>query len=114
MQLGGPINKDKLFFFGSVQRYAIRARPDRPRTIRTEVSPRFNVKLTCQPTPNDNFTASLQYDQYNQKGRTALDSRRTPRLTQPDGQPGLAGDICNAQYRKVFGSSTFLEAKFTG
>ena len=40
--------------------------------ITRQISPRFNGKLTFQPTPNDNIIASIQYDQYNQQGRTAF------------------------------------------
>jgi len=70
VQLGGPIRRDKAFFFGSIQRYSVKEDPDGPRTVRTEVSPRFNVKLTFQPTSSDTLSANLQYDQYNQTGRT--------------------------------------------
>jgi hypothetical protein len=112
VQLGGPIKKDKLFFFGSVQRYQIEQHISRP--VRSEVSPRFNIKFTYQPNPSDNIVASLQYDQYNQKGRTAwipgfavVDNSQTVNQDSPE-------YIYNAQYRKVFNSSTFLEAKFTG
>ncbi len=111
VQLGGPLKKDKIFFFGSVQRYNIEQyRPP----VRTEVSPRFNIKLTDQLTPNDNVVGSLQYDQYNQTGRTAL----IPGYAISDHSQTIDQDspeyIWNAQYRKVFGSSSFLEAKYTG
>src|SRR6266850_8027588 len=53
-QLSGPIIKDKLFFFGSAQRYQRDQDPIGPRTINNEASDRFNGKLTWQPGPNDN------------------------------------------------------------
>lgn len=113
VQLGGPLKRDKAFFFASIQRYAIEQDPDGPRTIRTEVSPRFNVKFTVQPTPNDTVTANVQYDQYNQTGRTGLagTNNTTDALTVQQDSPEV---IWNGQYRKVLGNASFLEAKFTG
>lgn len=113
VQLGGPLKRDKVFFFGSVQRYSVQDDPTGPRTLHTEVSPRFNGKLTFLPTPSDNITASLQYDSYNQTGRVGLPpaSAATQQQTLDQDSPEL---IWNLQYRKVFGSSTFLEAKYTG
>jgi outer membrane receptor protein involved in Fe transport len=111
VQLGGPIKKDKLFFFGSVQRYSIEQYNP---PVRTEISPRFNLKLTYQPTANDNIIGSIQYDQYNQTGRTGL----IPGWAVSNHNQTIDQDspeiIYNAQYRRVFNSSTFFEAKFTG
>jgi hypothetical protein len=111
VQLGGPLKKDKLFFFGSVQRYNIEQYNP---PVRTEVSPRFNIKLTDQLTTTDNLVGSLQYDQYNQTGRTGL----IPGYAVSDHAQTIDQDspeyIWNAQYRKVFGSSSFLEVKYTG
>jgi len=113
VQLGGPLKKDKAFFFASIQRYAIEQDPDGPRTIRTEVSPRFNVKFTFQPTSSDTLSANVQYDQYNQAGRTGLAgvSNTTDSQTLQQDSPEI---IWNGQYRKVLGSSSFFETKFTG
>ncbi len=113
VQLGGPIQKNKSFFFGSVQRYAIEQDPDGPRTLRAEFSPRFNGKLTFQPTAADNIVASVQYDQYNQIGRTGIGgiNGTTDARTVVQDSPEW---IWNGQYRRVFGSKTLLEAKFTG
>jgi hypothetical protein len=113
VQLGGPLRMNKAFFFASVQRYSVTEDPDGPRTKRTEVSPRFNLKLTFQPTTADNIVVSGQYDYYNQGGRTGLggaSGTTDARALQQDSPEA----IWNAQYRRVIGSSSFLEAKFTG
>jgi hypothetical protein len=113
VQLGGPIKKDRLFFFGSVQRYSIQDDPTGPRTLHTEVSPRFNGKLTWQPTSTDNIFTTFQYDAYNQTGRVGVPPATvaTQQQTVNQDSPELSW---NTQYRKVFGSSTFLELKHTG
>ena len=111
VQLGGPIKKDQIFYFGSVQRYNVEQYNP---PVRTEVSPRFNFKLTDQMTHNDNIVASLQYDQYNQTGRTGL----IPGYAVADHSQTIDQDspeyIWNLQYRKTFGSTSFFEAKYTG
>jgi hypothetical protein len=113
VQLGGPLIKDKLFFFGTAQRYEISQRRA-PRLIRGEISPRFNFKLTYQVTPNDLLTGSFQYDQYNQTGRTAfIPGAYVTSHDQTIDQDSPEWDY-TMQYRKVFGPSTFLEAKFSG
>lgn len=114
VQLGGPILRDKAFFFGSIQRYSIREDPSGPRTLRTEVSPRFNFKLTFQPTSSDNFSGTFQYDQYNQTGRSnafAGAAGTTDALSIEQDSPEF---VWGGTYRKVLGSTSFFEAKFTG
>ncbi len=113
VQLGGPVRLNKVFYFASVQRYSIKQDPDGPRTLRTEVSPRFNLKFTFQPTASDNIILSGQYDMYNQTGRTGLGgvNGTTDARTVVQDSPEI---IYNAQYRKVIGNSSVFEAKFTG
>jgi hypothetical protein len=113
VQIGGPLKKDKAFWWASVQRYSVNNDPAGLRTVRTEVSPRYNGKVTFNLTPNDTLIGSFQWDNYNQKGRPGY-----PGSTLSSDEQTLDQDspeaVWNAQYRKVFGSSTFLEAKFTG
>jgi len=111
-QIGGPIIKDKLFFFVAAQRYEQNDNPSGPRTIHTEVSPRFNGKLTWQPGPNDNLSLSFQYDTYNQTGRTSIGSNLdTDSTTKNQDSPEA---VWNLQWRHLFGTKTFAEVKYSG
>ncbi len=113
VQLGGPVVKDRVFFFANVQRFSQKDDPSGPRTIHTEISPRFHFKVTANASRTDNITFSGQYDQYNQIGRTGIvpGSVATDKQTRTEDAPNW---MWNAQYRKVLGSSAFLEAKWTG
>jgi hypothetical protein len=111
-QLGGPIIKDKLFFFLAAQRFEQKDNPSGPRTLHTEISPRVNGKLTWQPGPNDNVSATFQWDYYNQKGRTSIDAAvngddQTRNQDSPEAVWGL-------QWRHLFGTRTFAEVKYSG
>jgi hypothetical protein len=112
-QLSGPLIKDKLFFFLSAQRFHKSEDPAGPTTNHDELDHRFNGKINYQPGSSDTFTAALDYDDYNIRGRS--------------GQPGflLSNDsqtvnedapevIWNLQYRHLFSPTTFLEAKYLG
>jgi hypothetical protein len=111
-QISGPIIKDKLFFFLSGQRYEQEDNPSGPRTLHTEVSPRFNAKLTWQPGPNDNLMAAFQWDYYNQTGRTTLGSNLdTDDTTVKQDSPEA---VWNLQWRHLFGTRTFGEVKYSG
>jgi len=111
-QLSGPIIKDKLFFFGSAQRYQNDQDPIGPRTINKEASDRFNGKLTWQPTPNDNIMGHLQFDNYNITGRAGFDSLTdSDAITNREDAPEY---VWLAQWRHLFGGKTFTEVKYTG
>ena len=111
-QFGGPIKTDKLFFFGSAQRFQLDVDPSGPVTLRHEVSPRFNGKLTWQPTANDNYSFHLQYDGYNIIGRAGVPALvATDALTNREDAPEF---VWLGQWRHIFNSQTFAEVKYTG
>ena len=111
-QIGGPLAKDKLFFFLSAQRFQLDTDPSGPVTLRHEVSPRFNAKLTWQPTANDNYSFHLQYDSYNIVGRAGVAALlATDALTNREASPEY---VWLGQWRHIFNSQTFAEVKYTG
>ena len=78
----------------------------------TEVSPRFNTKLTWQPGPNDNLSLNFQWDNYNVKGRCDYaDALCSQDLTVDQDSPEA---IWGLQWRHLFGTRTFAEVKYTG
>jgi carboxypeptidase family protein/TonB-dependent receptor-like protein len=111
-QLSGPIVKDKLFFFLSAQRYHKRDDPSGPSTIRDEISPRVNGKLTWQPSANDTIMGHLQYDSYSIIGRAGVPVlQATDALTNREDAPEW---VWITNWRHLFGSKTFVEMKYTG
>ena len=113
VQMGGPLKRDKAFFFASVQRYQALTDPIGPVANSEDISPRLNAKFTFQPTSNDTFVLGAQYDQYNLTGRVGY----WPAAQAGDNQTVTEDApewVWNAQWRRVFGSSSLLEAKFTG
>ncbi len=113
VQLGGPFKRDKAFWWFSAQRYAFEQDPSGPRTVRSEISPRYNGKITYNLTPNDMLIGSFQKDNYNVTGRTAFIPSSVASDSQTVNQDSPE-TIWNFQYRRIFGSRSFLEAKFTG
>ncbi|HET7696753.1 MAG TPA: TonB-dependent receptor [Vicinamibacterales bacterium] len=113
VQMGGPIARNKAFFFASVQRYSALSDPVGPVANSQDISPRINLKFTLQPTSRDTLIFGTQYDQYNLTGRVGYwpSSQATDRQTVEEDAPEW---VWNAQWRRSFGTSALFEAKFTG
>ena len=78
-----------------------------------QFSPRFNAKLTYQPSANDTFTGTFQADDYNIIGRVpaAFTFVATDDITNREDAPEL---VWGVQWRHLFGGSTFSEIKYAG
>lgn len=111
-QLSGPLKKDKLFYFFSTQRFEQSVDPSGKPTYRDEWSHRFNGKLTAIPGANDHLMLSVQFDDFNIRGRCDLGAFVCIDETLND--EDAPEWVWNAQWRHVFSSSTFLEAKYNG
>jgi outer membrane receptor protein involved in Fe transport len=113
-QLSGPIKKDKLFFFGAVQRFYKTENPQGPRTFSKELSHRGNLKLDWLASSNDTVKITLQADDYSINGRRnaiAGADQTVDTMTVSEDAPEV---VWNVNWRHLFGSSTFLEAKYLG
>jgi hypothetical protein len=112
VQFSGPILKDKLFFFASIQRYEYNSNPSGPNDKRLEFSPRFNGKLTWQPSANDFLSTTLQYDVYSIRGRNGFPgASSTFAESVNEDSPEI---VFALNYRHLFGPKTFLEVKYSG
>ncbi len=109
---GGPIRKDKLFFFVSGQRAKLDTDPSGPRTSADSLEYRLDAKLTWQPSQRDHVTAGLFYGREDISGQPGVEAGvATDDLTSAWHKPDWNW---YGQWRRVFGTRTLLEAKYTG
>jgi len=93
-QIGGPIKKDKLFFFTGFQYFN---RQDRPAGFNgdftSEKDPRVLGKLTFAASPNVRVEGFVEYDKYDIAGRGASTRRPTTNVTalEPSPEWAIAG-----------------------
>ena len=126
-QIGGPIKKDKLWFFASVQYFNPKTAPSGfpppvnehytaaqwnavGPTARNEKSPRFLFKPTLKLGQSDQLTAFLEGERYDVDGRGAGSTVAPISVLRQD-SPGLAW---NLNYTKVLTPSSVLDAKYSG
>ena len=104
---GGPIVKDKLWFYAGGQYYRTK---DRPTGFPEDVDfkqPRAFVKLTTQLTPSLNINASFEFDGYYGKNRAA-GSNVDPIATVSEKAPDYVGNFSLTQ---IFSPKTFMDVK---
>ena len=111
-QIGGPIIKDKLFFFSGVQYFN---RADRPAgfsgDFTTEKDPRTMNKLTWAATPNVRVEGFIEWDKYNVAGRGASAKRPTTNVTALEPSPETNW---NGQVTWTINSKTMLNVRNGG
>jgi Carboxypeptidase regulatory-like domain/TonB dependent receptor-like, beta-barrel len=111
-QLSGPIRRDRLFFLADFQYTESDTDPPGPRTLQTGQNVRFNGKLTWQPGPADHLNFGIQVG-HSESGNvpTTTAVLVTDELAADSSSPEV---FWNAEWRHLFGSRTFLEAKYLG
>jgi len=106
--VGGPIVKDKVWFYGGVQLYRTQNRPAGfPEDVDYK-QPRFFFKLTTQLTPSLSMSAMFQRTKYQGQNRGAASWVSPEACRTQDSPDWLAGFNLN----KIFSSKTFLDFKF--
>jgi hypothetical protein len=123
-QIGGPIKRDKLWFFTSFQYYRPETAPsgyppitpagipdiDIGPTARLEKSPRFLFKPTVRIGDSDQLTGFVQAERYDIEGRGA-GATVSPEATVREDSAGMA---YNANYTKVLSSSSVFDVRYAG
>jgi hypothetical protein len=124
VQVGGPIKRDKLWFFSSFQYYRPKTapagfpaeplpgmpNPDVGPDARLEKSPRFIFKPTLRLTQNDLLTGYFQAERYDIEGRGS-GARVAPEATVQEKAPGFSW---NANYTKVLSASSVFDVRYSG
>jgi hypothetical protein len=116
VHLGGPLIKDKLWFFLGLQYYRSKNRPTglvEP-NFRDYKQPRFFLKITSQLSPKFSLTGFYEYDAYNGINRNTGTTHPTPET----GVEQLSDEhVGNLNMTFILSPSTFLDFKgsfFTG
>jgi hypothetical protein len=111
-QIGGPIMKDKLFFFGGFQYFN---RQDRPAgytgDYTSEKDPRYLGKLTWAASPSVRVEGFLEWDKYDIAGRGASVRRPTTAVTALEPSPETNWNI---QATWTIDSKTMLNVRNGG
>lgn len=107
-QVGGPISRDKLWFFLSGQYYKEETAFGGP--IRSEESPRAFGKLTLQANDSNNLEAWVEWDRYDIVGRGA-DAVTPLEATVTEDAPEY---VWNLSWRSILSESTILNVSYGG
>ncbi len=112
VQIGGPIKKDKVFFFSGFQYFD---RADRPAgytgNFTTEKDPRTMNKITWAVTPSIRVEGFVEWDKYDVAGRGASAQRPTTETTALEPSPEWNW---NGQVTWTINSRTMLNVRNGG
>ncbi len=105
--LGGPIMKDKLWFYFGANYYRTMDYPSGFPEAVDYKQPHMFFKLTSQLTPKTNLTGSVQIDTYNGINRGA-ESTISPEATVTQKSPEIVGNFTLTQ---ILSATTFFDVK---
>jgi len=105
--LGGPIKRDKLWFYTGAQYFRNQLYPTGFPEAVDYKQPRWFGKITAQASPTLNFGVTLEIDAYNGINRDGA-SWVSPEATVEQKSPEVVG---NFSLTKIFSSKTFFDIK---
>ncbi len=105
--LGGPIVKDKLWFFAGAQWFREKTWVTGFPYAQDYKEPRFYLKLSSQLSPKTNSSVAFEWDNYNGTYRNAA-ARRMPDATRNQIDPNI---ILNFTLTHIFSPKTFFDVK---
>lgn len=108
--LGGPIIRDKLWFYVGLQYYETWRYPTGFPEAQDYYQPRSFLKLTAQVTPSLSMNVSVQVDTYNGNNRGGS-ATVSPEATVTQKSPEVVG---NFSLTKILSSKTFFDLKAAG
>jgi outer membrane receptor protein involved in Fe transport len=110
VHLGGPIQKDKIWFFIGGQYYRSKSRPTglQEPHWRDYKQPRGFLKITSQPSSKLNLMAFFEYDAYNGINRATGVTNPVPETGVDQESPDYVG---NFDLTAIFSPTTFLNLK---
>lgn len=110
-QIGGPIKRDKIWFFTSFQYLAEDTVPLGFLGVHTERDPRVFAKVTYKADQNTTLQGFMEWDKYDIHGRGADVDHNTIDVTLTEKAPEVSW---NTTLIKLFSSDTVLDARFSG
>jgi hypothetical protein len=107
VHLGGPIQKDKLWFYVGLQYYRNQFYPTGFPAPQDYKEPRSFFKLSAQPSPSTPITVSVEVDTYNginRDGSATVLPEATVKQTSPE-------VVANFSLTHIFNPKTFIDVK---
>ncbi len=108
--LGGPIIKDKLWFFGGFEYYATNTEMKSTQRTSPTTWPKGFFKLTFQPTEKDRIQAYVSYNKETQK-KVFFENMVAPEANADSWNKTFVADL---NYLHIFSSSSVFELKIAG
>jgi hypothetical protein len=110
LSVGGPVIKDRLWFFGSAEYWHQETTPIGATDTSDRKIPRYLGKLTLQANEKNRIFGMFEYDHVVNE-RRGIDALTLPEATRKQDGPGVSFSV---NWESILSSSNFLNVKLTG